>query len=95
MNTQLRERSPQAIVGVHSRSLLETALFLLSFRMPMSISELMEFPSGWGTTTYYVCPRCGITMEREYQSFCDRCGQHLDWRGCRHVKVVKAPDTKA
>ena len=94
MSNQLRERSPQSIVETNSYSLLETAFFLLSFRTPMSINELMEFPCGWGTTAYYVCPRCGITLEREYQSFCDRCGQHLNWRSCRNAKVVKAPNTK-
>lgn len=26
-----------------------------------------------------VCPRCGRTISREYQCYCDRCGQHLDW----------------
>lgn len=91
MNKQLREREPRAIVEVNSRSLLETALFSLSFRMPMPVSELMEFPSDWGTTTYYICPRCDITLEREYQSFCDRCGQHLNWRGCEYATIVRAP----
>lgn len=26
-----------------------------------------------------VCPNCTITLEREYQSYCDRCGQKLAW----------------
>lgn len=32
-------------------------------------------------------PRCGSTMEREYQYFCDRCGQRLSWRGFDDVEV--------
>lgn len=28
---------------------------------------------------YPVCPQCRCTIEREYQGFCDRCGQALDW----------------
>lgn len=26
-----------------------------------------------------VCPRCECTMERDYQAYCDRCGQCLKW----------------
>lgn len=28
---------------------------------------------------YYVCPRCKISMEREFTFFCENCGQGLDW----------------
>ena len=31
------------------------------------------------TDLFPVCPRCRNTMERDYQSFCDRCGQCLEW----------------
>ena len=27
-------------------------------------------------------------MEREYQSFCDRCGQRLDWSKYENAEVV-------
>ncbi len=30
-------------------------------------------------TAYPVCPGCGADLERDYQRFCDRCGQKLDW----------------
>lgn len=62
-----------------------TLLFLASFRCAMSVTEVMVFPSGWA---YYVCPRCSVTVEREFMSYCDRCGQHLDWKGYRKAKVV-------
>ena len=26
-----------------------------------------------------ICPRCQIALERDYQAFCDRCGQKLKW----------------
>ena len=48
-----------------------------AFRRPMAIVAIKQFGNG---ETYPVCPRCRITMEREYQSFCDRCGQALYWR---------------
>lgn len=75
--------------GIPSLSLPKAALFLLSYRTPMMITEVMEFPTMRGASAYYVCPRCGITLDREYQSFCDRCGQHLDWCRCGYAKVIK------
>ena len=27
-------------------------------------------------------------MEREYQSYCDRCGQALDWKGFSKALVI-------
>lgn len=33
------------------------------------------------------CPRCGSTMEREYQLFCDRCGQRLNWSRFNDAEV--------
>ena len=60
----------------------------LEYRLPMRVTELMVFPSAFGWTSYYVCPRCHITMEREFQSYCDRCGQRLDWKRYRHAKVI-------
>ena len=46
-------------------------------RMPMSIEE-SRFLCGLGC--YPVCPYCKLTLDREYQHFCDRCGQELDWK---------------
>ena len=31
---------------------------------------------------------CKATMEREYQAFCDRCGQRLDWSKYEDAEVV-------
>lgn len=42
----------------------------------------------WNYNSYSVCPRCKATMEREYQSFCDRCGQRLDWSKYENAEVV-------
>lgn len=49
----------------------------LSYRKPMAVLQKRFFP---GEGNFPVCPRCKITMEREYQNFCDRCGQKLDWK---------------
>lgn len=30
-------------------------------------------------TAFCLCPQCGASLEREYQAFCDSCGQKLNW----------------
>ena len=56
-----------------------------SYRIPMPVSHLRLYP----TTSYYICPRCGITLEWEFMSYCDRCGQCLDWKQYKTVIIVK------
>ena len=67
------------VMGIHHQ---------LSYRFLMPVAELMVFSSYSGNTAYYVCPRCHVTMEREYQSYCDRCGQRLGWASCQNAKIV-------
>ena len=62
-----------------------TPLFPASFRCAMLVTEVMVFPNGYA---YYVCPRCSVTMVREFMSYCDRCGQHLNWKGYKKAKVI-------
>ena len=49
----------------------------LCFRRPMPVTEVVHFSHSSGS--FPRCPRCRLTMDREYMSFCDRCGQKLDW----------------
>lgn len=62
----------------------------LSFRteMPVTQVRLLEVDGA-----YPVCPRCKISMEREHQSFCDRCGQRLGWKDYKNAVVIP-PDRK-
>ena len=55
------------------------------YRTELLVKEVMVFPNGHA---YYVCPRCDITLEREFVAYCDCCGQHLGWRGYKKAKVV-------
>lgn len=68
--------------------LLRTALALASWRVPMPVAELKVLCDCLGQPSYYVCPRCGLTMEREFTVFCDRCGQRLGWRRYRSAKII-------
>ena len=61
----------------------------IGYRRKMPITEVrVFFSSFYGWTGYYVCPRCSVTLEREYMAFCDRCGQKLDWKGHQKAKAV-------
>ncbi len=48
----------------------------LMYRRAMSVCEFLVYSDD---SAYPVCPKCNSAMERDYQSFCDRCGQKLDW----------------
>ena len=50
-----------------------------SYRIPMPVTEVRRFQGTSSLIAFPVCPQCGQTMEREFQSYCDRCGQCLDW----------------
>jgi len=58
------------------------------YRLPKGVSEVRVFHAVFGETEYPVCPRCGRTMEREYMSFCSRCGQRLDWEDYEFARIT-------
>jgi len=53
----------------------------ISYRVAMPVTQVRIY-SG---SSYPVCPRCNIGLEREYVSFCDRCGQRLEWHLVKFV----------
>lgn len=64
----------------------------LSFRFPRQVIRYRQHPSyNPSFATFPVCPRCHCNLEREYQSFCDRCGQKLGW-DCFHYATLM-PET--
>ena len=44
-----------------------------------------------GGCEFPVCPGCGCTLEREYQSYCDRCGCKLNWKNVPRIPPNKNP----
>lgn len=58
----------------------------LSYRNPMQVVEIREHSNSY----FAVCPRCQMTLECEYQAFCDRCGQRLNWRGFSKIQISKS-----
>lgn len=63
----------------------------LRYRQPMRVSEIMVLTLTHGQTGFAICPRCKLTMEYDYVSFCGRCGQHLDWSRYRHA-ALRTPE---
>ena len=61
------------------------------FRTPMLVTHIRCFwgPEPYGRTDLPVCPRCGISMEREYQAYCDRCGQCLSWKSFSKATIIR------
>ena len=70
-----KERFPKA----------KTYFDAVSYRLPMMVTEMKVY---WNGSSYYVCPRCKITMEREFSGYCDRCGQKLGWKEYRKAKII-------
>ena len=60
----------------------------ISFRTPMPVMQIRCFHFFQGLTGFPVCPQCGRTMEREYQPYCDRCGQCLDWNAFSKATII-------
>ena len=59
---------------------------LAEYRLPRPITEYRLNQSVLGDQAFYYCPRCDITLDREFQACCDRCGQLLDWKDYRKAK---------
>jgi tRNA(Ile2) C34 agmatinyltransferase TiaS len=57
----------------------------VSYRESMEVTQILKLASGH---CYPVCPRCKISVEREYMKFCDRCGQRLSWTKIRDAIIV-------
>jgi len=58
-------------INLFIRQFCTCLLSAAAYRISMKIQER----GGHG----YLCPWCRVPLDRDYQSYCDRCGQHLDW----------------
>lgn len=51
-------------------------LLSLTYRLPRTVTAVRIYRD---ENIFYVCPRCDICIEQEYQRYCHQCGQYLDW----------------
>ena len=68
-------------------SLLKEVSYELSYRIPKRILTKRLI----GDYTFPVCPRCQNTLDREFQSYCDRCGQMLCWKRYGKMTPIEFP----
>ena len=50
-----------------------------TLRTGRMVRNQKSFGADDGDSMYYICPKCGILLEREFMSYCDHCGQKLNW----------------
>lgn len=60
----------------------------LAFRKPMTVNAIRCISLSGQLVGFAVCPQCGCSLAREYQHFCDRCGQKLDWGSYDKAVVI-------
>ena len=60
----------------------------ISFREPMPVTHIRWFRYSDGLTAFPICPRCMTPIERDYQSYCDHCGQYLDWDNYSKATII-------
>lgn len=70
---------------------IETPEEALTYRTPLDVTQIFVT---FDDESFPICPRCGISLDREYQSYCDRCGQKLSWRRFSRAKVVRAGESR-
>ena len=78
---------PMEVCLVLSRDAEQTKIIsdAETYRIPMAVREIHLFRH---SGAYPVCPRCKLTIEREYQAYCDRCGQALGWEEYGEALIV-------
>ncbi|MBQ4553176.1 MAG: helix-turn-helix transcriptional regulator [Clostridia bacterium] len=72
--------------------LLSIAIVHPSYRQPMEVVAFYQLPH---EDVYGICPRCRAIIDREYQAYCDSCGQQLSWKRISQATfhaLLPAPD---
>ena len=87
MSSSLKTPDKERISSVSHFS-PKQAEYELTFRVPMRVTTVRLFQSG---DTYAVCPKCQLSLNREFMAFCDVCGQKLSWRQFGMAEVVRVP----
>jgi len=57
----------------------------LSYRDELTVTHAIVAENGY---SFAICPRCNNSFEREYQAFCDRCGQKLGWKNYKKATKI-------
>lgn len=60
----------------------------MSYRQPMRISQIRCYRNADTIIGFPICPQCNIPLDREYQQYCDRCGQRLNWDQFSEAAII-------
>lgn len=71
---------------------LSFILNAVSYRIDLPVTKVIRYSND--IFCYPICPRCKLSMERDYMSFCEHCGQKLNWRYLDHAEIIIAPIVK-
>lgn len=91
ISCQRNSRRKPTIISMHWSSwcrrdrMSKQSLPVPSSHIPIRVVQVLRFPYG---AKFPICPSCGITLEREYQQYCDRCGQCLSWKFFRKAQIA-------
>lgn len=66
----------------------------LSFRKRMLVNAVRSYSSCPHLFSYPICPRCLVPMTREYQRYCEHCGQALDWSKFHKAVIITVPSQR-
>lgn len=86
-------RFTQPLTGLPEHTFrIRFLLHAASYRIALPVTQMVQY--SFRETCYPLCPRCKRGMDREYTSFCDRCGQKLSWRKIDDAEILMAPIPK-
>lgn len=86
---RLLKRKLRRIKRVYARSYgvpVHISVYLHSKEHAKEV-KMIRYPLA-ASTGFHVCPGCNRTFEREYQNYCDRCGQKLAWNDFSRGKIT-------
>lgn len=56
-----------------------------TYRLPKTVTAVRIYRD---ENIFSVYPRCDVCIEREYQGYCHRCGQYLDWSKLEEAEEI-------
>lgn len=81
--------SEQELIQNRTLAVLSFFCSAISYRIARPVTRQLYYPSM--DSCFSICPRCDMTIEREYMQFCDRCGQKLSWEQFENAEIIVWP----
>lgn len=87
-DTQATKRKVKVKIKLRSPKGANLPVDAISYRVPLEVTQIIKISD---KLCFPVCPRCKVSIEREYMRFCDRCGQRLGWSKIE-VAIIVYPE---